>query len=107
MRQPIDCLLPLVDHTHIRHEHEGGILNRGIRHVCSSQGPVLNRGKRSGFSRHRHFQNTTLTRNPEEMTVVIERTGEAEMDDMWSFVAKKGHQRWLWYAINHHTGTVL
>ena len=37
----------------------------------------------------------------------IERTGEAEMDEMWSFVAKKGHQRWLWYVINHHTGTVL
>jgi len=36
------------------------------------------------------------------MTVVIERTGEAEMDEMWSFVAKKGHQRWLWYVIKQN-----
>ena len=26
---------------------------------------------------------------------------------MWSFVGKKGNQRWLWHAINHHTGKVL
>jgi hypothetical protein len=22
---------------------------------------------------------------------------------MWSFVGKKGNQRWLWHAIDHHT----
>jgi hypothetical protein len=26
---------------------------------------------------------------------------------MWSFVGKKGNQRWLWHAIDHHTGKVL
>ncbi len=26
---------------------------------------------------------------------------------MWSFVGKKGNQRWLWHAIDHHTGQVL
>jgi insertion element IS1 protein InsB len=31
----------------------------------------------------------------------------SEMDEMWSFVGKKGHQRWLWHAIDHHTGAVL
>ena len=53
--------------------------------------------------------NTTLlkTLNLHEMTVDIERAGEAEMDEMWSFVGKKGNQRWLWHAIDHHTGTVL
>ena len=52
--------------------------------------------------------NTTLlkTLNLHEMTVDIERAGEAEMDDMWSFVGKKGNQRWLWHAIDHHTGAV-
>src|SRR5438128_10750212 len=30
------------------------------------------------------------TINPEDMTVTIERAGEAEMDEMWSFVGKKG-----------------
>ena len=26
---------------------------------------------------------------------------------MWSFVRSKSHQRWLWHAIDHHTGAVL
>jgi insertion element IS1 protein InsB len=53
--------------------------------------------------------NTTLlkTLNLHEMTVDIERAGDAEMDEMWSFVGKKGNQRWLWHAIDHHTGAVL
>src|SRR4029453_14246982 len=32
---------------------------------------------------------------------------EAEMDEMWSFVGNKGNPRWLWHAIDHHTGKVL
>jgi insertion element IS1 protein InsB len=26
---------------------------------------------------------------------------------MWSFVGKKAEPRWLWHAIDHHSGTVL
>ena len=29
---------------------------------------------------------------------------QAEMDEMWSFVGSKSQQRWLWHAIDHHTG---
>lgn len=32
---------------------------------------------------------------------------EAEVDEMWSFVQSKKRQRWLWHAIDHHTGEVL
>jgi insertion element IS1 protein InsB len=32
---------------------------------------------------------------------------EAEMDEMWSFVRTKAHQRWLWYAIDHNTRKIL
>jgi len=39
--------------------------------------------------------------------VDIEQAREAEVDEMWSFVGKKGNQRWLWHAIDHHTGQVL
>jgi IS1 family transposase len=39
--------------------------------------------------------------------VNIQRAGEAEMDEMWGFVGKKGNQRWLWHAIDHHIGAVL
>jgi len=45
--------------------------------------------------------------NPDEVTVDIERAGEAEMDEMWSFVRRKTNPRWLWHAIDHSTGAVL
>jgi transposase-like protein len=45
--------------------------------------------------------NTALlnTRKLDEITVDIKRAGEAEMDEMWSFIGKKKEQRWLWHAI--------
>ena len=47
------------------------------------------------------------TRNPDDIAVTIERAGEAEMDEMWSCVGNTGNPRWLWHAIDHHTGMVL
>jgi len=47
------------------------------------------------------------TLNPDEVAWDMERAGEAEMDEMWSFVGNKGNPRWLWHAIDHHTGKVL
>ena len=32
---------------------------------------------------------------------------EAELDEQWSFVGDKSNQRWLWYAVDHATNTVL
>jgi len=29
------------------------------------------------------------------------------MDEQWSFVGNKANQRWLWYAVDHVTNTVL
>ena len=31
----------------------------------------------------------------------------AELDEQWSFVGSKAHQRWLWVAIDHYTGEIL
>jgi IS1 family transposase/transposase-like protein len=49
------------------------------------------------------------TLHPAEVAWDVERAGEAEaeMDEMWSFVGHKGNPRWLWHAIDHHTGKVL
>ena len=44
---------------------------------------------------------------PQDVNVVIQQVNEAEMDEMWSDVGDKGHQRWLWHAIDHHSGTIL
>jgi insertion element IS1 protein InsB len=42
-----------------------------------------------------------------EVTVRIESGFEAELDEQWSYVGNKSNQRWLWYAIDHATNTVL
>ncbi len=31
----------------------------------------------------------------------------SELDEMWSSVGKQAEPRWLWHAIDHHSGTVL
>src|SRR5215510_7019244 len=53
--------------------------------------------------------------HPEQIEVEIWRADEleayrglsSELDEMWSFVQAKAHPRWLWHAIDHHTGRVL
>jgi insertion element IS1 protein InsB len=53
--------------------------------------------------------------NPDQVEVAICRADELdqrrglsfELDEMWSFVARKSNPRWLWHAIDHHTGAVL
>jgi transposase-like protein len=45
--------------------------------------------------------------HPDEVTVHIARAGEAELDEMWSYVRRKSNPRWLWHAMDHHTGAVL
>ena len=53
--------------------------------------------------------------NPEQVEVEILRAEElderrglsSELDEMWSFLKRKSHPRWLWHAIDHHTGKVL
>jgi insertion element IS1 protein InsB len=53
--------------------------------------------------------------NPDHVEVEICRADElnqrrglsSELDEMWSFVRVKSNPRWLWHAIDHHTGAVL
>jgi insertion element IS1 protein InsB len=53
--------------------------------------------------------------DPEHVEVEICRADElaqrrglaSELDEMWSYVGKKVEPRWLWHAIDHHSGTVL
>jgi insertion element IS1 protein InsB len=53
--------------------------------------------------------------NPESVEVEIWRADElevrrglsSELDEMWSYVRSKTNPRWLWHAIDHHTGKVL
>ena len=52
---------------------------------------------------------------PEQVEVEIWRADElegcrglsSELDEMWSYVRSKANPRWLWHAIDYHTGKVL
>ena len=56
-----------------------------------------------------------LRLHPEHVEVEIWRADElevrrglsSELDEMWSYVRSKANPRWLWHAIDHHTGQVL
>jgi insertion element IS1 protein InsB len=37
----------------------------------------------------------------------VRRGLSSELDEMWSYVARKSNLRWLWHAIDHHTEKVL
>ena len=37
----------------------------------------------------------------------VRRGLSSELDEMWSYVRSKANPRWLWHAIDHHTGKVL
>ena len=53
--------------------------------------------------------------HPEQVEVEIWRADalevrrglSSELDEMWSYVRSKANPRWLWHAIEHHTGQVL
>jgi insertion element IS1 protein InsB len=53
--------------------------------------------------------------NPEHVIVEMCRSEEldrrrgltSELDEMWSYVRSTANPRWLWHAIDHHTGKVL
>ena len=38
---------------------------------------------------------------------MYKEAGEAELDEMWSFVRKKDNPRWLWLAVDHNTRKIL
>ena len=58
--------------------------------------------------------NVLASVHPEQVEVEIWRADElevrrglsSELDEMWSYVRSKANPRWLWHAIDHHTGTV-
>jgi len=99
--------LPEVKHTIIDMSLNASGIRDTARVLRISTDTVLSELKKKEAALESVNSALLRTINPEEMTVAIERAGEAEMDEMWSFVGKKGDQRWLWHAIDHHTGAVL
>jgi insertion element IS1 protein InsB len=76
---------------------------------------VIKELKKKEPALHAVNQRVLATVSPEPIAVEIWRVDElevhrelaSELDEMWSYVAKKTNPRWLWHAINHRTGKVL
>jgi insertion element IS1 protein InsB len=99
--------LPEVKHTIIdmRLNASGGRDTARSLHICPH---TVLRERRKKATVLESVNTTFLrTHNPDDIAVAIERAGEAEMDEMWSFVGNTGNPRWLWHAIEHHTGQGL
>jgi insertion element IS1 protein InsB len=47
------------------------------------------------------------TLDPPQVHIILRQVEQAEMEEMWSFVGRKSQPRWLWHAIDHHTGQIL
>jgi len=47
------------------------------------------------------------TLDPPQVNVIVRQVEQAEIDEMWSCVGRKSQQRWLWHAIDHHTGQIV
>lgn len=72
-----------------------------------SQNTVINEIKKQE-SKLESVNRSMLTNiDASQVLVKIEKVSDAELDEMWSYVQKKEHQRWLWHAIDHATGKVL
>jgi IS1 family transposase/transposase-like protein len=78
-----------------------------IRVLKISPTTVLNELKRKESTLSNVNRHLLAVLKPDEVTVVIRLAEEAEVDEMWSFVGKKREPRWLWHAIDHHSGHVL
>lgn len=43
----------------------------------------------------------------DDIQIKIQPAFEVEADEQWSYVGDKSNQRWLWYAVDHLSNTVL
>jgi IS1 family transposase len=96
-----------VKHTIIdmRLQASGGRdMARSLR-ICPH--PVLRALKQKATALESVHTALLSTLHPDEVAWDMERAGEAEMDEMGSLVGTKGNPRWLWQAMEHHTGKVL
>jgi insertion element IS1 protein InsB len=56
--------------------------------------------------RHLHPEHVEVERWRAD-ALEVRRGLSSELDEMWSYVYSKANPRWLWHAIDHHTGKVL
>jgi len=85
--------LPEVKHTIIDMSLNASGVRDTARVLWISTDTVLSKLKKKEAALESVTTAMLRTLHPEAVTVAIERAGETEMDEMWSFVGKKKDQR--------------
>jgi insertion element IS1 protein InsB len=99
--------LPEIKQQIIEMSLNGSGIRDTARVLNVSPTTVINELKKKESSlKHRHERLLTSLRG-EDVTVQLLRVEEAKLDEMWRFVGKKAHPRWLWHAVDHPSGQVL
>src|SRR5262249_24255902 len=78
-----------------------------VRVLRVSSATVINVLKKKAPAVKQVNERLLHTLDPPHVDVILRQVEKAEMDEMWSFVGSKSQQRWLWHAIDHHTGQIL
>jgi len=78
-----------------------------VRVLRVSSATVINVLKKKEPAVKQVHERLLHTLDPPQVNVILRQVEHAEMDEMWSFVGRKSQQRWLWHAIDHHTGQIL
>ena len=91
---------------------EMAINGSGIRDtarvLCIHKDTVINELKKKESSLVQVNPDFQKLNDHEEINVILKPfCTEAEMDEQWSFVGNKSNQRWIGYAVDHSTNTIL
>src|SRR6266436_5777648 len=78
-----------------------------VRVLRLSSATVINVLKKKAPAAKQVNARLLRTLDPPQVNIILRQVEHAEMDEMWSFVGHKSQQRWLWHAIDHHTGQIL
>ena len=101
--------------------YESGVKEQAVDMAINGSGirdtgRVLGISKSTVISTLKSKENCLVPVNPKLQKLKLDKNTkihvglvcqEAEVDEKWSFVFKKSNQRWLWYAVDHATNTVL
>ena len=78
-----------------------------VRVLRVSAATVINVLKRKEPAVKQVHEKLLRTLDPPQVNVIQREVEHAEMDERWSCVGSTSQQRWLWHAMDHHTGQIL
>lgn len=99
--------LPAVKQQSVDMTRHGSGVREMVRVLRVSAATVINGLKKKAPTMKQGNARRLRTLAPPPVHSILRQVEHAEMAEMGSFVGSKRQQRWLWHAIDHHTGQLL